>query len=114
VFQLRAGTHRIHPMALTFPTRDPRRLFFPTLHVHDGQFHARARFDHKLYFQRRTGPRQELGDEQTMSSLNHVSRLPAASSYGGLAAPGRRVVCRSLWGSLLNRDTWVDAAPSAQ
>ncbi|HWO25564.1 MAG TPA: hypothetical protein VNO30_42785 [Kofleriaceae bacterium] len=130
VFQLRAGTHRIHPMALTFPTRDPRRLFFPTVHVHDGQLHARAKFDHDLYFQRRTGPRQELGDEQrpeptdaayeewrsyelTMSTLNHVSRLPAASSYEGLTAPGQPVVRRSLHGSLLNRDTWVDAAPSA-
>ena len=36
VFQLSAGRGRIHPMALRFTTRDPETLFFPTLHIHDG------------------------------------------------------------------------------
>jgi hypothetical protein len=127
VFQLRAGTHQIHPMALTFPTRDSRRLFFPTVHLHDGRFHARAEFDHKLYFQRRPGPREELGNEQSpepadasyeewrsielaMSSLDRISN-PTAASYEGLIVAGQRVERRSLWGALLNRDTWIDAAP---
>ena len=41
----------IQPMALSFPRRDTRSLFFPTVHVHDGQVHERARFDHSLYCQ---------------------------------------------------------------
>jgi hypothetical protein len=53
VFKLAAGARqRIHPMALWFPTRDPARLFFPTVHVHDGELHDTALFDHALYYQR--------------------------------------------------------------
>lgn len=40
-----------HPMALQFGTRDPKALFFPTVHIHDGQVHAREYFDHVLYAQ---------------------------------------------------------------
>lgn len=107
VFQLRAGEHRIHPMALTFSTREPDRIFFPTVHVHDGQFHARAKFDHKLYYQhpRCTLPGQEFADDY---AADFVSKLRAAS-YEGLTAAGQPVVRRVLHGSLLNRDTWVAA-----
>jgi len=41
----------IHPMAFEFPRRDPNALFFPTVHVHDGAVHPKARFDHALYCQ---------------------------------------------------------------
>jgi len=44
--------NNIHPMAFEFPTRDPDRLFFPTVHVHDGDFHHQAGFYHKFYCQR--------------------------------------------------------------
>src|SRR4029079_11985726 len=45
-----AAGSEIHPLAFTFPRRD-KRLFFPTVHVHDGAFHATARFGHVLYAQ---------------------------------------------------------------
>jgi hypothetical protein len=54
VFKLKAeaGTvERVHPMALTFPTRNHNHLFFPTVHVHDGAYEKRALFSHSLYFQ---------------------------------------------------------------
>jgi hypothetical protein len=45
----------VHPMAFEFPRRATSehgaRLFFPTLHVHDGVVHPQARFDHVLYAQ---------------------------------------------------------------
>lgn len=41
----------IHPMAFAFPSRRPRALFYPTLHVHDGSVPERASFDHSLYCQ---------------------------------------------------------------
>jgi hypothetical protein len=47
-----AKTHdvtRVHPVGFTFPTRDPARVFFPTVHVHDGKVHRAAHFDHALY-----------------------------------------------------------------
>lgn len=52
VFKLKAGTNqKVHPMALTFPTRNPQQIFFPTAHLHDGTFPGRAVYDHALYFQ---------------------------------------------------------------
>jgi len=51
VFKLKSGNLRVHPMAFSFPNRDPRSLFFPTVHIHDGKVHATADFDHSLYCQ---------------------------------------------------------------
>lgn len=51
LFGLGAATQSVHPMAFVFPRRDPRSLFFPTLHVHDGHVAASAPFDHTLYLQ---------------------------------------------------------------
>jgi hypothetical protein len=52
VFRLRPGKRvHVHPMAFSFPTRDPETLFFPTLHIHDGTFHEKADFDHVFYTQ---------------------------------------------------------------
>lgn len=63
VFQLRVGKgvlgrlfgkvkkETIHPMAFVFPRRDPTTIFYPTVHVHDGEVHAEANFDHTLYGQ---------------------------------------------------------------
>lgn len=53
VFQFDRASAAPHPMAFTFPTRLPGRLFFPTLHVHDGTLQATERFDHQLYLQSR-------------------------------------------------------------
>jgi hypothetical protein len=51
VFKLKKGDHKVHPMALSFPSREPKKLFFPTVHIHDGDVHAKEEFDHELYCQ---------------------------------------------------------------
>ena len=53
VFKLRPMARRtdVHPMAFEFPQRNPDRLFFPTVHVHNGRVEPRATFDHMLYCQ---------------------------------------------------------------
>lgn len=60
VFKLKASAsrvlggrkpRRVHPMAFTFPRRNPELLYFPTVHIHDGDVHPRAEFDHMLYCQ---------------------------------------------------------------
>lgn len=54
VFQLKPDAHSVHPMAFTFPTAAADSpLFFPTVHIHDGEVHAKAGFDHTLYLQPR-------------------------------------------------------------
>ena len=42
---------KIHPMAIEFPRADAKKLFFPTVHIHDGKVHDKADFDHNLYCQ---------------------------------------------------------------
>jgi hypothetical protein len=51
VFKLKPGKFAAHPMAFEFPTRFESTLFFPTVHVHDGQVELLAKFDHALYLQ---------------------------------------------------------------
>ena len=42
VFKLKSGAQRIHPMAFSFLNRDNARLFFPTVHIHDGKVHGQC------------------------------------------------------------------------
>jgi len=51
VFKLKPGRAEVHPMAFSFPTATPRKVFFPTLHIHDGKVHEKETFDHTLYLQ---------------------------------------------------------------
>lgn len=50
VFQLAAGSLKPHPMAFEFQTENDE-LFFPTIHIHDGEIHKSEEFDHVLYMQ---------------------------------------------------------------
>ena len=67
VFKLKAGNQKVHPMAFEYPSSSPR-LFFPTVHIHDGKVHDRATFDHDLYCQPGADHRQPQ---------SHGSRHPA-------------------------------------
>ncbi len=51
MFSFGSRKQSIHPMAFWFPRRDPKELFFPTLHVHDGTVPQTASFDHMLFCQ---------------------------------------------------------------
>lgn len=53
VFKLKKGKNKIHPMAFSFPSRlaAGAKLFFPTVHIHDGQVHKKESFDHQLFAQ---------------------------------------------------------------
>src|SRR5262249_48891473 len=42
VFKLRKGAQKVHPMAFEFPRAEPGRIFFPTVHIHDGKVHPKA------------------------------------------------------------------------
>lgn len=51
VFQLKERKGKPHAMAFEFKSRWPNKIFFPTVHIHDGQVHKREQFDHALYCQ---------------------------------------------------------------
>jgi hypothetical protein len=104
-FSFRPATQTIHPMAFTFPRRNARTLFFPTLHVHDGEVHPRAAFDHTLYCQpdpliARTFP--------WTSSAGPLKSWVDAGRARGLIDPDAPCYGTSLWGELPNEDVILD------
>ncbi len=107
VFQLRTATRgkRVHPMALAFETRMPGALYFPTVHIHDGQVHPREHFDHALYFQAR---RPAEGGRLGVSTEN-AARFLDVEKAQGIVAGAEKCFKRSLQGALPNRDTLVRA-----
>lgn len=104
VFKLKAGEHKVHPMAFEFPTANAGDLFFPTVHIHDGKVHANADFDHQLYCQ--------VGSAQKGDELLHgweespvlLDAIVKASRCMGLVDGPAHVFRKTLKGSLPNRD----------
>jgi hypothetical protein len=99
VFQLAPGKVTVHPMALTFPTRTPDKLFFPTVHVHDGRFHTTAKFDHALYYQR-------TGDAD---GTDEVGWMKPRKSYAELVVVDQAMARRTLHAKRPNEDVWIAA-----
>ncbi|MBK9751976.1 MAG: hypothetical protein IPO88_00465 [Nannocystis sp.] len=86
VFRLRAGAQQVHPMAFEFPTRVPDALYFPTVHVHDGRVHRKARFAHTLYFQ---GPQRI---EPLTEVLGHTQPKWRSEWYAEVTGPPRQLL----------------------
>ncbi len=101
----RVRQQTIHPMAFVFPRRDPRVLFFPTVHVHDGEVHERAEFDHQLYCQ---------PDELTAATFGwrasegEVGRYVKAERTAELVAASAPAYKRELTGQHANVDITID------
>jgi hypothetical protein len=51
VFQLKSREGRPHPMAFELTSRLDGQVYFPTVHIHDGEVHDKESFDHALYLQ---------------------------------------------------------------
>jgi len=85
----RAATEpqRVHPMAFAFTTRWPDRVFFPTVHVHDGRVHSEAVFDHALYCQSAVPPRPARGG--FIPAFVPVRERVAVARTEGLVDPER-------------------------
>jgi hypothetical protein len=121
---------RVHPVGFTFPTREPERVFFPTVHVHDGEVHPSADFDHALYTTdgARAAAFGDFGVEDGASIPHHTAAMHAmkqarerkwlsgelsyALTDGGenaLVDRGQRVYRVDVAGQRENEDTWVEA-----
>jgi hypothetical protein len=103
---LKAGNKSLHPMALEFQTREPNRLFFPTVHVHDGSVEPKALFHHSLYCQSEDPgagwrPSALEGEPFPASEFINIDRSI------GLLLPDQVVFERSVVGSHPNRDLWA-------
>ncbi len=96
----------VHPMAFRFPRNDPRELFFPTLHVHDGDVGETAHFDHTLFCQADGVLDATLAWAESKGPLaSTVSEARARGLIDG-SRLGRR---NSLFGTLPNADVVLRA-----
>jgi len=113
VFQLRAGGGRVHPMALSFATRDTTRLFFPTAHVHDGLVHSTAPFDHLLYAQGAVGSSPWAQGSRLPRDVMDFGNFLIADRTRGLVDRDLPVLRCKLSGDLLNQDQWLPLGAGA-
>jgi hypothetical protein len=95
----RAKKQRVHPMAFVFPNRHPEQLFFPAVHVHDGEVHETADFDHTLYGQLDGEP-----DEPWERSEKALGAVMNAERAKGLVDPEAHCWRRVIRGPHENRD----------
>jgi len=91
----------VHPMAFVFPRREPERLFFPTMHVHDGEVHPKATFDHTLYAQLEHRSRDLSDWEESEEALGSPVDADRAK---GLIDPAGTCWRRVMRGPFENRD----------
>jgi hypothetical protein len=108
VFKLKPGHLQVHPMAFVFPSAMSERLFFPTVHVHDGKVHPRAGFDHTLYCQVARMGRRDLAEWE--ESELPAARFVNAKSTSNLVLGERHVFRRTMTGELKNADVVLQAA----
>lgn len=81
VFKLSPGARQeIHPMGFAFPTRHQAQLFFPTLHVHDGEMREQAQFLHTIYCQADTELVTWKSGTHTAAECIHGSRAADGSA----------------------------------
>ena len=95
--------HEFHPMAFSFPTRMPDAVFFPTVHIHDGEVHESEEFDHTLYLQ----PHPAIASELQKSREWQESSICPGRSTGPAEVidPGVFAYKTNLSGRLVNIDT---------
>jgi hypothetical protein len=106
VFKLAKGEQKVHPMAFTFP-RAGDALFFPTVHVHDGQVHPTAKFDHSLYLQTSNRERQSGMLTAWRESVRPAGQIVDAAKAKGLVDPAEHVFYRPMRGDMQNADVRV-------
>jgi hypothetical protein len=105
VFKLKAGEQTVHPMAFEFPRRDAKKLFFPTVHIHDGKVHDKAEFDHMLYCQIAEG--ESLGMFDWQESDSHAVNFMKCDKTEGIVTKDAHVYLREMHGKLKNEDVLV-------
>jgi hypothetical protein len=103
VFKLTKGEKKVHPMAFEFPRKDKEKLFFPTVHIHDGKIHKTANFDHALYLQPTSGE-DLLKWKESPGLANSYLKIDKTA---GMVEKNAHLYHMPLKGKLKNEDTWV-------
>jgi hypothetical protein len=104
VFQLKKGEHKIHPMAFEFPRRDPNKMFFPTVHIHDGTVPKQAKFDHMLFCQLAGGELVSDWEESPQLADSFMKKIDESK---GIVDAMSHVYRKKMNGVLKNQDTVI-------
>ena len=106
VFQLAQMDGEVHPMAFSFPTRDTSKLYFPTVHVHDGQVHEKEDFSHGLYGQGDLVSTSGVRVSHNMA--NGIFLQDIAFDSKDIVSDKEEVFKQSLYGRFENKDQWFE------
>jgi len=105
VFKLKSGEMKVHPMAFSFPRRDVKTLFFPTVHIHDGKVHGKVEFDHALYCQPTHDERPKTkGWEE---SYTHPTGFMQMKKLKNVVVGNQHCYKKEMRGMLANKDTFL-------
>ena len=105
VFKLKAGSLKVHPMAFSFPRRDLKTLFFPTVHIHDGKVHSKAEFDHTLYCQQ--SEHEQVTVRDWRESEGNAGKFVKVKQTKELILANHHCYQKKMRGNLPNQDTYV-------
>jgi hypothetical protein len=109
VFKLKEGKaqeqQRVHPMAFEFPRAKAKQLFFPTVHIHDGEVHDEAEFDHVLYCQRPGGV--DTRRQRWIESRQLASQFLKIDKCEGLVDGKNHIYQLTIQGERKNEDILV-------
>ena len=100
VFKLAAGKKSYHPMAFSFETEIPERIFFPTMHIHDGEIHKYADYDHTLYYQ----PDLVLPEVGWFESRTQAESFMDTARTRGIVDGSKHIYSRGIHGKFENVD----------
>ena len=107
VFKLKPVHGEVHPMAFSFPAAVRERLFFPTLHIHDGKVHDKEAFDHVLYFQGERAAAAPGGWDESPALA--VTKVKCGLTHD-MVRPERHVYRQTMRGTFQNGDVIVALA----
>lgn len=102
VFKLKKDHSKTHPMAFEFPRADPSKLFFPTVHIHDGKIHDKADFDHTLYAQ--FGPDHRINTKDWVESNQPAGMFMIMAKCAALVDKDSHSYKREITGQHKNED----------
>ncbi len=118
VFQLDKDATETHPMAMEFETTLKDEVFFPTLHIHDGEIHPKEKFDHYLFMQHAgfdslvgayDGPQHEDPKSGMVRSKNPAGEFINVAKSQGLIQEDLLLHRKRIHGVLPNRDEIMQA-----
>lgn len=105
VFKFKKGSQKVHPMAFEFPREHPERIFFPTVHIHDGTIEKEAGFDHVLFCQLPEDDVMMLRGWQ--ESYRPAGMFMDKNKSRGLIDPTAHCHRSKLTGTRPNADLWL-------